>query len=169
MALNNICEDSAVKLLNSAPQLVSHLISFFIKHMDSNPNPKVRSLAICSANYFLSYGEIQAFGPLINPFVEGLYRRAASDTDADVRKYVCQGIVKVLEANPGALQSQLKAVIEFMISCTAGEDPSVALEACEFWLALADQEEYYDYLEQYIPQYVEVFFSYFVLFIKLSS
>jgi hypothetical protein len=86
-------------------------------------------------------------------FVQGLYRRAG-DGDSGTRKNVCQGLIKVLESSPEVVTADMNAIIQFMLKCTEGEDPIVALEACEFWLVLAEQDNLFDNLSPYLPEYV---------------
>jgi transportin-1 len=69
-----------------------------------------------------------------------------------VIKHVCQGLVMVLEVDATALEDQMSALIQFMMKCTQCDDAFVALEACEFWLALAEQDSFYDHLEPYLGQ-----------------
>ncbi|KAJ3114347.1 Transportin-1 [Phlyctochytrium bullatum] len=70
-------------------------------------------------------------------YVHGLYKRA-TDTDTEVKKHVCQGFVIALEARPEALD--IRDLIPYMLMCTEDQNHEIALEACEFWLALAEQD-----------------------------
>lgn len=62
----------------------------------------------------------------------------------------------LLEARIEALHPHMRAIILYMILRTQDEDETVALEACEFWLVLADQPICYDALREHINTLVPV-------------
>lgn len=63
----------------------------------------------------------------------------ATDEDSDVRKNVCRALVMLLEVRMDRLMPHMANIIEYMLIRTQDTDESVALEACEFWLSLAEQ------------------------------
>lgn len=63
----------------------------------------------------------------------------ATDDDSEVRKNVCRALVMLLEVRMDRLISQIDNIIEYMLVRTQDSDEGVALEACEFWLSLAEQ------------------------------
>lgn len=63
----------------------------------------------------------------------------ATDEDPDVRKNVCRALVMLLEVRMDRLIPHMANIIEYMLIRTQDADESVALEACEFWLSLAEQ------------------------------
>lgn len=63
----------------------------------------------------------------------------ATDEDAEVRKNVCRALVMLLEVRMDRLLPQIDNIIEYMLVRTQDPDEGVALEACEFWLSLAEQ------------------------------
>lgn len=63
----------------------------------------------------------------------------ASDEDREVRKNVCRALVMLLEVRLDRLIPQIENIIEYMLLRTQDPDEGVALEACEFWLSLAEQ------------------------------
>ena len=65
----------------------------------------------------------------------------ATDTSADVRKLVCQGIVSLLTHRSEYLQPHISSIVEFMLRATSDNDATVALEACEFWLTFASLDD----------------------------
>lgn len=154
-ALQKICEDSPKdlesSLLNGVPVLnlmIPRIVSFF-----NHASTKVRASAITCINQFI-LSRSQALMLNIDVFVQALYERA-NDTAPPVRKQVCQALVMLLEVRPDKLVPSLPAVVEFMLYCTQDEDESVALEACEFWLAFAEQDELRDHLEPFLPKFVQ--------------
>lgn len=62
----------------------------------------------------------------------------------------------LLEARIEALHPHMRAIIVYMILRTQDEDETVALEACEFWLVLADQPICYEVLRDHINTLVPV-------------
>ncbi|KAJ3028882.1 UNVERIFIED_CONTAM: Transportin-1 [Siphonaria sp. JEL0065] len=152
-AIAIVCEDSAQTLDQEASPLLNELLPFFISKFD-HPSAKLRSLAISSTNQF-AISHSPALIHHLPIYVQGLYRRA-TDTDKDVIKNVCQGLVLCLEIRPEALQAEMSALIQFMLKCTESGDATVALEACEFWLTFAEQDNLMDHLEPYLDELVRV-------------
>ncbi|PIK47305.1 putative transportin-1-like [Apostichopus japonicus] len=64
----------------------------------------------------------------------------ASDEDSEVRKNVCRALVMLLEVRVDRLLPHMQNIIEYILLRTQDPDESVALEACEFWLTLAEQQ-----------------------------
>jgi len=58
----------------------------------------------------------------------------------------------LLEAHPDKLMPQLDTIIEYMIACTQDSEDSVALEACEFWLTVAEVDDARDALVPFLPR-----------------
>ncbi|RKO91793.1 armadillo-type protein [Blyttiomyces helicus] len=151
LALDKICEDSAHLLEDTQESFLAYMVPKAITFF-SHPNVTVRSRAINCVNQF---GRIPSQSLLahMDKYVEALYAQA-SDQSPEVRKSVCQAIVAIIEFRPEALLSQFESVVTFMLLCTEGEDEGVALEACEFWLAFAEQEQFKDHLEPFLPRIV---------------
>lgn len=74
----------------------------------------------------------------IDTFIEALFR-LASDEDHEVRRNVCRGLVMLLEVRVDRLMPHMNQIIEYMLIRTQDQDESVALEASEFWLSIAEQ------------------------------
>ncbi|KAJ3072208.1 hypothetical protein HDU98_004050 [Podochytrium sp. JEL0797] len=152
-AISIVCEDSAQSLDQEASPLLNELIPFFIQKFD-HPSAKLRSFAIASTNQF-AISHSPALLHHLPLYIQALYRRA-TDTDKDVIKNVCQGLVLCLEIRPEALQAEMSSLIQFMLKCTESGDSTVALEACEFWLTFAEQENLMDHLEPYLNELIRV-------------
>ncbi|KAJ3298706.1 hypothetical protein HK104_010420 [Borealophlyctis nickersoniae] len=152
-ALEKICQDSAHLLERDPQQPLNYMIPKFIQFF-SHDNPKVRASAIHCVNQFATPTS-QAVMANMEAFVDALYKRA-NDSHSDVRKYVCQALVSIMEARPEALLPQLDNVVSFMLYCTQESDEVVALEACEFWLAFAEQPGLRDNLEPYLSRIIPV-------------
>ncbi|KAJ3148566.1 hypothetical protein HDU89_004663 [Geranomyces variabilis] len=152
-ALQKICEDSARQLDKDQGAALAFMIPKFIQHFGSS-SWKVRACAIQCCNQFVTMRS-EAIVRNMEAYVQGLYQRTG-DTESLVRKNVCQGLVMILEAVPEALANELDNVVKFMLFCTSDTDDEVALEACEFWLSFAEQEDMQDHLEGYLDDVIPV-------------
>ncbi|KAG9353683.1 hypothetical protein JZ751_011805 [Albula glossodonta] len=121
-ALQKICEDSA-EILDSdiLDRPLNIMIPKFLQFF-KHSSPKIRSHAIACVNQFI-ISRTQALMLHIDSFIENLFA-LAGDEEPEVRKNVCRALVMLLE---------------YMLQRTQDQDENVALEACEFWLTLAEQ------------------------------
>ena len=152
-AMVKICEDSA-KALDmdyGGQRPLEYLIPKFI-HLTKSPMETVRSRAIqCLCQFIPIKAE-----PLIqhlDEFLAALFG-LATDASADVRKNVCRGLVMLLDIRPDKIAPNLGSIVEYMMYSTQGDDEQVALEACEFWLSVADQPSLTQHLEPYLEKIV---------------
>ncbi|KAI8911544.1 armadillo-type protein [Gorgonomyces haynaldii] len=152
-AMDKICEDSAEKLSDENSEYVKALLSTFV-NATSDENPRIRGTALKCINQFLII-RADVLMSNLDAFLAKLYDRA-NDHDAYVRKYVCQAFVNVSEVAPNSLVNVLDSVVNFMLYCTQDKDQEVALEACDFWLVLAEQDDMQIHLQHYIPRLLPV-------------
>ncbi|TPX33899.1 hypothetical protein SmJEL517_g03297 [Synchytrium microbalum] len=152
-ALQKICEDSARILSSDPSRPLDFMIPKFISYID-HASIKVRVFAITCINQFIL---LRSNALMINmdAFIQKLYSQVNTN-DPDIRKSICQAITYILEVKPEGLMPELDNVVQFMLYCTQSEDESVALEACEFWLAFAEQDGLVDFLEPLLPRIVPV-------------
>uniref|UniRef100_A0A8C6V483 Transportin-1 n=1 Tax=Neogobius melanostomus TaxID=47308 RepID=A0A8C6V483_9GOBI len=136
-ALQKICEDSA-EILDSdmLDRPLNILIPKFLQFF-RHSSPKIRSHAIACVNQFIIC-RTQALMLHIDPFIENLFA-LATDEDPEVRKNVCRALVMLLEVRLDRLLPHMHNITEYMLQRTRDPDENVALEACEFWLTLAEQ------------------------------
>lgn len=134
-ALQKICEDSAEVLdsseLNRPLNIMIPKFLQFFRHS----SPKIRSHAIACINQFIIH-RTQALMVHIDTFIENLFH-LSSDEDHEVRKNVCRGLVMLLDVRMDRLMPHINSIIEYMLVRTQDPDDT-ALEACEFWLSLAE-------------------------------
>ncbi|KAB0801453.1 hypothetical protein PPYR_05807 [Photinus pyralis] len=136
-ALQKICEDSADALdADSVNRPLDLLIPKFLEFF-SHSSSKIRSYAIGCINQFIIQRS-QVLMYHIDSFLTNLFVVSADD-DAEVRKNVCRALVLLLEVRIDLLMPQMHNIIEYMLLRTQDCDENVALEACEFWLSLAEQ------------------------------
>ncbi|KXS22101.1 ARM repeat-containing protein [Gonapodya prolifera JEL478] len=153
-ALQKVCEDNAKQLdSDEAGRPLNYMIPRFMEFF-GHQNPKIRVFAISCVNQFI-LPRSQALMTVLPQFVQALYSRA-NDENEEVRKQICQALVMLLEVRPDQLMPQLDSVVQFMLYCTQDKDEGVALEACEFWLAFAEQDEMRDKLEPYLDRIIPV-------------
>ncbi|UYV65620.1 TNPO1 [Cordylochernes scorpioides] len=153
-ALQKICEDSAELLDSDALNrplniLIPKFLSFF-----RHSSPKIRSHAIGCVNQFI-INRTQALMMHIDSFLENLFH-LASDEDQEVRKNVCRAVVMLLEVRMDRLIPHMHSIIEYMLMRTQDPDSTVALEACEFWLSLAEEPICKDVLGPHLPRLIPV-------------
>lgn len=153
-ALQKICEDSAEMLDTDALNrplnvLVPKFLQFF-RHSSA----RIRSHAIACINQFI-INRTQALMVHIDSFIENLFH-LASDEDSEVRKNVCRALVMLLEVRMDRLIPHIHNIIEYMLMRTQDGDEGVSLEACEFWLSLAEQPICRDVLSPHLARLVPI-------------
>jgi hypothetical protein len=74
----------------------------------------------------------------------------------EVKKNVCKALVMLLEVKIDKLLPHMDEIILYMMLRTQDDDDNVALEACEFWLVLADQQICYEALRKHVNTLVPV-------------
>jgi hypothetical protein len=129
--------------------MIPKIITFF-----DSQHVKIRVFAISCINQFILM-KSNSLLIHIDTFVAALFKRA-SDESSEVRKNVCQALVMLLEVRPDKLMPEIGNVVEYMLFSTQDQDEHVALEACEFWLAFAEQEDLREYLRPFLPRIVPV-------------
>ncbi|ELV10806.1 Transportin-1 [Tupaia chinensis] len=80
----------------------------------------------------------------------------AGDEEPEVRKNVCRALVMLLEVRMDRLLPHMHNIVEYMLQRTQDQDENVALEACEFWLTLAEQPICKDVLIRHLPKLIPV-------------
>ena len=91
----------------------------------------------------------------IDAFIENIFH-LANDEDPEVRKNICRAIVMLLEVRMDRLVPHMSNIIDYMLQRTQDADEGVSLEACEFWLSLADEPVCKEALEPHLPKLIPV-------------
>lgn len=117
-----------------------------------HPKAKVRADALFCLNQFILL-KSQSLFAYIDPFLTRLFA-LATDQEPTVRKNVCQALVMLLDVRPDKIAPNLGSVVEYMLYSTQDNDEQVALEACEFWLAIAEQPDLQSSLEPFLYKVV---------------
>ncbi|KAI9498718.1 armadillo-type protein [Zychaea mexicana] len=153
--IQKICEDCSRDLDANAGgvQPLEFMIPKFITFFN-HPSDKLRLNAITSTSQFITLRSAPLMNAMDN-FLSALFSRATDDS-LEVRKAVCQALVSLLEMCPTVLFPHMPNLAEYMLFCTQSDDADLALEACEFWLVFAEQDELREQLEPYLPKVVPV-------------
>lgn len=129
--------------------MIPKFITFF-----AHPQEKLRLCAINSTSQFITLRS----APLMNnmdQFLGALFSRATDDS-LEVRKAVCQALVSLLEMCATVLFPHMPNIVDYMLYCTQSDDADLALEACEFWLVFAEQDDLREQLQPFLPRIVPV-------------
>ncbi|KAI0225292.1 hypothetical protein L0F63_002794 [Massospora cicadina] len=137
--------DGSKPLTNLFPGLISFMES---------PQERLRAqvievLALCI------YNGVETFNLYMQTFVTALLGRV-QDRSPLVHKQLCRAFVNMLSGHHEFLLPHLNVIAEYMFRMTQADDEEVALEACEFWLAIAEHEEVYIYLKPLIGGLIPV-------------
>uniref|UniRef100_A0A915E4P1 Transportin-1 n=1 Tax=Ditylenchus dipsaci TaxID=166011 RepID=A0A915E4P1_9BILA len=131
-ALQKICEDSADRLnMEEVNLVVSKMLLFF-----SSSLPKLRGLSLNTVNCILLV-QNESIAHIIDPFLERLFQ-LANDEDQEVQRQLCRALTLLLESYMDKIAPQLPNISEFMLQKTQDDNEETAMEACEFWLAFAE-------------------------------
>eukprot|EP00002_Diphylleia_rotans_P000978 TRINITY_DN1052_c0_g1_i4.p1 TRINITY_DN1052_c0_g1~~TRINITY_DN1052_c0_g1_i4.p1 ORF type:complete len:507 (-),score=124.12 TRINITY_DN1052_c0_g1_i4:38-1558(-) len=134
--IEKVLEDAAAAIDDPTwqahgPQLLQRILETF-----QSPVLDLRVLALGCFNHLLAAQSSQ-FLQFLPTFVEGIFR-LASDTSPEVVKYMCHAIVNIWECRSDLLQPSLNQIIEYMLTSSQHDDETVAIEASEFWLSIAE-------------------------------
>lgn len=150
-ALEKACEDYPRKMdvdINGTRPL-DFMIPKFLT-LSEHPSAKMRSHAVACLSYFVPIN-CQSLFVHIDAFIACLFKRA-SDDEPSVRRHVCQALVLLLAARPEKLMPEMSNVAQYMLYSTKDKNENVALEACEFWLTFAEDQELAPYLHPLLDQ-----------------
>ncbi|MBW0480886.1 hypothetical protein O181_020601 [Austropuccinia psidii MF-1] len=156
--LSKICEDVPRKLEKmqiNGIRVLDIMIPRFINHLKLSTDSKIRAFSLICLNPFIQTGGEGSLSDNLQSYVEALFL-SANDRSPDVRKNVCSALVSLLSSNPDILIPNLSQTVDFMLYSTQESDESVALEACEFWLAFGEDIRLKNYLANYLEKIVPV-------------
>ncbi|KLO11081.1 ARM repeat-containing protein [Schizopora paradoxa] len=149
--LEKACEDYPrkmdVEIAGTRP--LDFMIPKFLT-LSEHPNAKMRAHAIACLSYFVPINSPSLYAHIDN-FIATLFKRA-SDDDSSVRRHVCQSLVLLLASRPDKLMPEMNNVAEYMLFSTRDRNETVALEACEFWLTFAEEEELSRSMQPLLPK-----------------
>ncbi|ULU04712.1 hypothetical protein L5515_013596 [Caenorhabditis briggsae] len=134
-ALQKVFEDSADRYeCEFLRPIMPKLLIFYEHH-----NAKMRALAMNSVNCILMVNN-DPIDFAIDEFLTALFARH-NDNDEEVQKQLCRSLTLLLDTHIEKMMPHLPNVIEYIIKKTQDHNESIALEACEFWLSIAENNE----------------------------
>jgi transportin-1 len=161
--ISKLCEDSYTELdreVYGRPvnYLVPKLITFFghqqVQIRKSAVHSIVNLLQSSSVAEDNGAGIFNAIIANLEPFLQGIFL-LANDQDKEIKKDVCRSFVALLDCYQ-RIKPFIKDIINYMLHQTQDPDENLALEACEFWSAIAEMEAAIQDLQPFIPQLLPV-------------
>lgn len=149
-ALAKICEDSGASLdadydgVRPLDAITSTLVP-----LAAQVSPKQRATIVRCLNVVAGLGTA-ALTRFIDTYLPALFS-LAHDTSTAVRKNVCLAFLVIMETAPAKLGPHIDGVVQFCIHVMEDLDEEVAMEACEFLLALAEGENRSVHVAAVIP------------------
>ena len=141
-ALAKVCEDNKKELDREyeGTRPLDFLIPQLLE-ITASPIAKVRALALASINSFI----LSKSDPLLaslDAILERLFNLANDQSD-DVRRNVCRSFVLIVDITPEKVQPYMEGLVEYMATQQrkSTDDPDLALEAAEFWLAISENDK----------------------------
>ena len=114
-------------------------------------NVRVRITALECINQ-LTYSRSSVIGNNVSEFLQIIGERTIIDKDVASRKVICQSLTALMECYSEEMSYRMAIVMEFMLSLLNDADKVVALNACDFWLALPENECYHAQLVTILPR-----------------
>lgn len=155
-ALAKVCEDNRKELDREYEG--SRPLNFIIPRLldiTSSAIAKVRALALASINSFILQ-KPQALLASLDTIFARLFQLANDQSD-DVRRNVCRSFVLIVDIRPNAVQPHMAGLVDYMaVQQRNTDDPDLALEAAEFWLAISENDKICATLGPYLDKIVPV-------------
>jgi transportin-1 len=156
-ALFKICEDNrrALDKEYSKERPLAFLLPKLLEFA-GNSNPKIRSRALAAVNVFLN--EPIAFTCRENiDVILGRLVQLTSDTDDDVRRYVCRAFALLADGMPDILLPHIQGIVDYTLSQQRNKNnPELALDAAEFIFESSNTATLRNALGQFLPNLVPV-------------
>lgn len=134
-ALQKVFEDSADRYECEFLRPIMPKLLIFYEHHAA----KMRALAMNCVNCILMVNN-DPIDFAIDQFLTSLFARH-NDEDEEVQKQLCRSLTLLLDTHMDKMMPHLPNVIEYIIKKTQDQNEAIALEACEFWLSIAENNE----------------------------
>ena len=155
-ALAKVCEDSKRELdkVYEGTRPLNFMIPRLLE-IASSQIARVRALALASLNSFIPQ-KSQVLIASLDSILAKLFQMA-DDTSDDVRRNVCRSFVLIVDIRPDKVQPHMKGLVDYMaLQQRNTDDPDLALEAAEFWLAISENDKMCATLGPYLHKIVPV-------------
>lgn len=137
LAIVILFEDAPDKLAMD-PLRPTHIIVPLLLELFRAPQETPRLNSITALNSLITSPYNEPLLLHMSTFLSGLGVLAVDPIPA-IRRAVCQALVLLVSSHGESLQSCFPDICAFMLRSVLDNDESVAIEACEFWLALLDE------------------------------
>ena len=120
------------------------LLPLFIDYF-TYQNSDVQAKAVSCCNHFIVSRTGILTSIMLNQFINGIFgliTKTTSNVNAvneEVEKNICKALVLLLEVQNEALEEHMPGIVDYMLHQSQNKIEKIALEACEFWLTLAEQ------------------------------
>ena len=155
-ALAKVCEDSK-KELDKVYEGTRPLTFIIPRLLDvaSSQITRVRALALASLNSFIPQ-KSQVLIASLDSILAKLFQMADDSSD-DVRRNICRSFVLIVDIRPDKVQPHMEGLVDYMaLQQRNTDDPDLALEAAEFWLAISENDKMCATLGPYLHKIVPV-------------
>ncbi|KAJ1503053.1 Transportin-1, partial [Coelomomyces lativittatus] len=165
-AVQQLCEDSAIQLIQAKTQPLTQLLPPLMNLIHSNDLQVIvmviRSFAELASltdeddpHHYLS----QLMENMFHPFLQTMLAKANVEPHLPFQQALCYFIVKVCQHNPERLFSHLDMVLHYILHCTQSENVELAMEASEFWICMAEHPGLHGYIHPFLPQLLPTLFQ----------
>jgi hypothetical protein len=156
-ALFKICEDNK-KALDQEYQTQRPLAFLLPKLVEftRSTNPKIRSKAMAAINVFITDPIALSIRENINSILPEVVR-LSSDSDAEVRRYVCRAFALLASSLPQVLVPHVQGIVEYTLTQQKDiHNQELALDAAEFFFEASGNTALRNAMGPYLPQIVPV-------------
>ena len=155
-ALAKVCEDNKRELdkVYEGTRPLNFVIPRLLD-VTSSPIARVRALALASLNSFIPQ-KPQDLVASLDSILARLFQ-LANDSSDDVRRNVCRSFVLIVDIRPDKVQPHMGGLVDYMaLQQRNTNDPDLALEAAEFWLAISENDKMCATLGPYLHKIIPV-------------
>jgi len=153
-ALAKVCEDNKKSLdRDYHGQRPLDIILPRLLQLTVSPVAKVRALALECINVFIPQ-KPRALLSLIDELLLRLFQLAHDSSD-DVRRFVCRSFVQLVDVKPEKILPHMEGLVNYMVLQQRNtDDPDLALDAAEFWLAIGEHKNLCSSLGPYLSSII---------------
>lgn len=157
-ALLKICEDYLTNLQNTREPFDNSIKAVLSKFIDcvTSKYITIRKNAMKILNESLQ----DHYDSIKREFDTSLYLdkllHVALDENIDIQKAACLGFLTYIENRDTVILPHMSNVIEYILEKTQSDNSDLALQACEFWLALSKLPTCHNILVHYVEKLLPV-------------
>ncbi|KAK4504967.1 hypothetical protein PRZ48_002930 [Zasmidium cellare] len=156
-ALNKICEDNrrALDQEYQTQRPLAYLLPKLVEFTRSE-NPKVRGRALATINVFLTEPIALTVRENVNEILPEIVR-LATDSNDDVRRFVCRSFALLADALPEVLVPHVEGIVDYTLSQQKdAQNQELALDAAEFFFEASSNASLKGALGPYLSKIVPV-------------